>query len=264
MCAIPFAARIGSRAALWPHCLRSAGIAKARIDGLCFSSFTLGPDTAVGLTQHLGLAPRWLDNIPMGGASGIVALRRAARAVQCGDAEIVACIAADTNHPDTFRRTLGEFQRVRAAMPSIPMAPAAPMRASRCSPPITCAAIGARAEDFGKICVAQRANALSFPHALLRKPLTLEEYLAARPIADPMRLFDCVMPCAGAEGLLVMRREIAAELGLRHARMLATIERHNAFRDDPDAVPRRLGAGPRRALCPGRHRRRRHRLRRDL
>ena len=25
----------------------------------------------------------------------------------------------------------------------------------------------------------------------------------ARPIADPLRLFDCVMPCAGAEGFLV-------------------------------------------------------------
>src|SRR6267143_4797996 len=82
--------------------VRRAGIDKDRVDGLCVSSFSLAPDTAVGLIQHLGLSPRWLDHIPMGGASGIVALRRAARAVQCGDAGIVACIAADTNHPDTF------------------------------------------------------------------------------------------------------------------------------------------------------------------
>ena len=59
-----------------------AGIAKADVDGLCVASFTLNPDTAVGLTQHLGLSPRWLDHVPMGGASGIVSLRRAARAVQ--------------------------------------------------------------------------------------------------------------------------------------------------------------------------------------
>src|SRR6516162_11930228 len=74
--------------------LAAAKIPKARIDGLAVASFTLAPDTAVGLTQHLDLSLRWLDHIPMGGAAGIVALRRAVRAVESGDAEAVACIAA--------------------------------------------------------------------------------------------------------------------------------------------------------------------------
>ena len=69
------------------------------------------------------------------------------------------------------------------------------------------------------------------PNAL-KKPLTLEE-LNARLIADPLRLFDCVMPCAGAEAFLVMRRERAEELGLKYARVLATMERHNSFPEDP-------------------------------
>ena len=86
-----------------------AGIAKDDIDGLCVASFTLAPDSAVGLTQHLGLSPRWLDHVPMGGAAGIVSLRRAARAVQAGDAEIVACIAGDTNHVDSFRQSTSSF-----------------------------------------------------------------------------------------------------------------------------------------------------------
>src|SRR5215218_4121812 len=81
------------------------------VDGFCVSSFSLFPDTAVGLTQHFGLSPRWLDHIPMGGASGVVALRRAARAVQAGDAAIVACIAGDTNHVDSFRQNLANFSR---------------------------------------------------------------------------------------------------------------------------------------------------------
>ncbi len=33
---------------------------------------------------------------------------------------------------------------------------------------------GAKAEDFGKLCVAQRDNALRNPLALFKKPLTLE------------------------------------------------------------------------------------------
>jgi acetyl-CoA acetyltransferase len=61
----------------------------------------------------------------------------------------------------------------------------------------------------------------------------MEEYLAARPIADPLHLFDCVMPCAGADGFLVLTEERAKSLNLRYARLLGTIERHNAFPSDP-------------------------------
>ena len=57
--------------------------------------------------------------------------------------------------------------------------------------------------------------------------------MAARPIADPVHLFDCVMPCAGAEAFLVCRADKARSLGLDGVRMLATIERHNAFPEDP-------------------------------
>jgi len=51
--------------------VQESGIAKEQIDGLTVSSFSLSPDTAVGVTQHLGLSPRWLDHIPTGGASGV-------------------------------------------------------------------------------------------------------------------------------------------------------------------------------------------------
>ncbi len=91
--------------------LEGAGLRKSDVDGVCVSSFLLFPDTAVGLMQHLGLTPRWLDHIPMGGACGVVALRRAARAVQAGDAEIIACLAGDTNHVDSFRHTIASFSQ---------------------------------------------------------------------------------------------------------------------------------------------------------
>src|SRR5262245_32174448 len=212
--------------------VQGAGIAKADVDGLCVASFTLAPDTAVGLTQHLGLSPRWLDHIPMGCASGLVALRRAARAVQCGDADIVACIAGDTNHTDSFRLNVSTFsQFARDAV--YPYGAGGPNGSFALLTDYYMRNYGAQAEDFGRICVAQRANASRFPYALLRKPLSLEEYLGARVVAAPLRLFDCVMPCAGAEGFLVMRRDTARRLGLAHARLVATIERHNAFPDDP-------------------------------
>jgi acetyl-CoA acetyltransferase len=212
--------------------LEGSGLGKADLEGLCLSSFTLAPDTAVGVTQHLGLSLRWLDHIPMGGASAIVALRRALRAVASGDAAIVACVAADTNHVDTFRATLGSFSQF-AQDAVYPYGSGGPNASFAFLTAYYMRVFGARREDFGKLCIAQRENALRYAHALFKKPLTLQEYLNARPIAEPLRLFDCVMPCAGAEAFLVMSRARAQDLGVPFAQVLATIERHNSFPEDP-------------------------------
>lgn len=212
--------------------VRESGIPKEAIDGLVVSSFTLAPDTAVGVTQHLGVSPRWLDHVPTGGAAGVMALRRAARAVQAGDADVVACIGADTNHVDSFRQSLGSFSDF-ARDASYPYGAGGPNSIFALVTAHYMRAFGARREDFGRIAVDQRANAAKNPNALLRRPLGLDEYMAARPIADPIHLFDCVMPCAGAEAFLVIGESRARELGLPHALLRGAIERHNAFSDDP-------------------------------
>jgi acetyl-CoA acetyltransferase len=233
--------------------LDAAHLKKEDVDGLTISSFTLAPDTAIGLTQHLGLSPRWLDHIPLGGASGVVALRRAARAVQAGDADIVACVAGDTNHVDSFRLTLANFsQFARDAV--YPYGAGGPNASFAFLTAYYMRQHGAKREDFGKLCVAQRANALKYEHALFKKPLSMEEYLGARPIAEPLHLFDCVMPCAGAEAFLVLTEDRAKALKLPYARLKGTIERHNAFATDPvqmragwaldrDDLYRQAGAG---------------------
>src|SRR5690606_15388702 len=212
--------------------IRQAGVAKQQVDGLCVSSFTLAPDTAVGLTQHLGMTPRWLDHIPMGGASGVIGLRRAARAVQCADASVVACIAGDTNHVDSFRHTVSQFSRF-AQDAVYPYGAGGPNASFALLTRNYMRETGATREDFGKLCVAQRSNALHNKNALMKRPLTLEQYLDSRVIADPIHLFDCVMPCAGADGFLVMSEERARTLNLPFVRILSTIERHNAWTEDP-------------------------------
>lgn len=212
--------------------IERAGVKKHDVDGMCVSSFTLAPDTAVGLTQHLGVSPRWLDHIPMGGASGVVALRRAASAVQASDAGIVACIAGDTNHVDSFRRTVASFSQF-ANDAVYPYGSGGPNASFAFLTDHYMREFGAKREDFGKLCIAQRDNALQNQNALMKRPLTLDAYLKARPIAEPLRLFDCVMPCAGAEAFLVMPVDRADALGLPYVTIEATIERHNAFPDDP-------------------------------
>lgn len=213
----------------------ASGVPKADIDGLCVSSFSLAPDTAVGVTQHMGLSPRWLDHVPTGGASGVMCLRRAARAVQCGDADVVACVAADTNHVDSFRQTLGSFSNFSRDA-TYPYGSGGPNSIFAMITAHYMRTFGARREDFGRIAVAQRANALRNPNAMFKKPLTLDEYMEARAISEPLHLFDCVMPCAGAEAFLVMSEARARDLGLPFAVIRGAIERHNAYAEDPVMV----------------------------
>ena len=215
--------------------VESSGIDQSEIDGLTVSSFSLGPDTAVGVTQHLGLSTRWLDHIPTGGASGVMALRRAARAVQAGDANVVACVAADTNHVDSFRQTLGGFSHF-ARDATYPYGAGGPNSVFAMITANYMRTYGARREDFGRIAVSQRTNALHNPNALFKKPLTLDEYMGAKAVSDPLHLFDCVMPCAGADAFLVMSEKRARDLGLPFVQVRGAIERHNAYADDPIMV----------------------------
>ncbi len=211
--------------------LAETGLAKAEIDGLAVSSFTLAPDSAVALTEHFGLTPRFLEHVPMGGASGIVALRRAARAIQAGDADIVACIGGDTARKGGFADLIQNFSRFsRDAV--YPYGAAGPNGVFALITRHYMDRFGATREDFGRLCLAQRHNASAFPHALLRTPLTMTDYLGARPVAPPLHLFDCVMPCAGADGFLVMAEERARALGQPYATVLSAGELHNAFPDD--------------------------------
>ncbi|MEC7803487.1 MAG: thiolase family protein [Pseudomonadota bacterium] len=233
---IPYT-RYSERGATWfigralAEMIKAASIEKADIDGLAVSSFTLAPDSVVALTEHFSMSPRWLEHLPMGGASGVIAMRRAARAVQAADAEIVACIGGDTCHPGSFRQLVATFSRFSEDA-VYPYGAGGPNSVFALITQAYMDEYGATREDFGRLCVAQRTNAQQFPYALFRQPLSLDEYLNARPIAEPLHLFDCVMPCAGADGFLVMSVDRARSLGLPYVTILSAVERHNAYVDD--------------------------------
>ena len=56
---------------------------------------------------------------------------------------------------------------------------------------------GATREDFGKLCVAQRDNALGYPHAMFKTKLTLEEYLTRGPSRTPFGCSTASCPAPG-------------------------------------------------------------------
>ena len=65
---------------------------------------------------------------------------------------------------------------------------------------------------LGRLVVAQRAKAIINPKALLREPLTLDEYFAAPMIASPLRRLDCCLETDGACALVVTTAERARKM----------------------------------------------------
>ncbi|MEV5751419.1 acetyl-CoA acetyltransferase [Actinoallomurus sp. NPDC052308] len=71
---------------------------------------------------------------------------------------------------------------------------------------------GTTHEQLGSIAVGQRANAVKNPRALKRDPITIEDYLASRWIAEPLRLLDCCLETDGACAVVVTSAERARDL----------------------------------------------------
>jgi acetyl-CoA acetyltransferase len=71
---------------------------------------------------------------------------------------------------------------------------------------------GQTPDDLGAVPVAQRRYAVANPRALVRKPLTFDDYLNSPRIVDPFRLPDCTIEADGACAILVTKADRAADL----------------------------------------------------
>lgn len=204
------------------------------MDGLAVTSFQLPPDNATTVGEHLGMQLRWVLQGVYGGASGVVSLLRAARAIQAGDAEVVVCVAADAF---TVASHMELMDRFNAALRDY-VAPYGFGGANGLFALVQRRHVhefGTTREQLGKLAVTQRRHAALNPNALLREPLTLDGYLNARVIADPIRLYDCVMPCAGGDAVVLTSADRARQLTDRPINLWGGAELHN-YRPE-DVVP---------------------------
>jgi acetyl-CoA acetyltransferase/uncharacterized OB-fold protein len=71
---------------------------------------------------------------------------------------------------------------------------------------------GTTKETLGWIALNQRANAELNPTAVYRSPMTMDDYLNARPITTPFGLYDCDVPCDGAIAVIVSAVDAARDL----------------------------------------------------
>lgn len=73
-------------------------------------------------------------------------------------------------------------------------------------------AYGVEPEDLGRIAIQQREHAVDNPRAMMRSPLTMQDYLESRWIAEPLRLYDCCLETDAAVALVVTSAERAHDL----------------------------------------------------
>jgi acetyl-CoA acetyltransferase len=71
---------------------------------------------------------------------------------------------------------------------------------------------GATREMLGYIALNGRANAGRNPAAIYRDPMTMDDYLSARPITTPFGLFDCDVPCDASIAVIVSDASVAGDL----------------------------------------------------
>ena len=71
---------------------------------------------------------------------------------------------------------------------------------------------GATRELLGHIALNGRANAARNPAAIYRDPMTMDDYMSARPITSPFGLYDCDVPCDGSIAVVVSDASVAGDL----------------------------------------------------
>ena len=80
---------------------------------------------------------------------------------------------------------------------------------------------GTRREAFAEIAISTRINALNRPKALMRTPITQEDYFNARMIAEPLCLFDFCLETDGAVAVITTTLDRARDLRQPPARVVA-------------------------------------------
>ena len=197
------------------NAVRDAGLETRDIDG--YATFSVNGDSASPslLSNALGnnVGMRYYLNQSGGGSLSHTVIGEAAMACVLGVADYVVCYRA-LNGRSGYRmgatgRTPssgGEDQYLvtqGAAAPVVRYAMAARAHMTK---------YGTTESQLGSVAINQRRNASMNPRALMRAPMDMDDYLSARWIAEPLRLYDCCLETDGACAVVVTTADRARDL----------------------------------------------------
>jgi acetyl-CoA acetyltransferase len=160
------------------------------------------------VAEALGIAPRIGGAWDQGGAANLMLLSFAIMAIEAGQCDVALVCYAD--NPRSGNRAV--YARPRgddAAYGWFSTAAGYAMIHRRHA-----IEYGTRPEHFAAVAMASRRHGAENPNAQLRKPLTLEQYMASPWVVDPIRRDDSALVSDGGAALVVMSAKRARELGV--------------------------------------------------
>jgi acetyl-CoA acetyltransferase len=190
-----------------------AGLELGDVDGLA----TFGPGDSVPpnvLAQGLGIqSMNYFVDQYLGGSVSLSVIGSASLAVAAGVADCVVCYRALNGRSEQRMNASGAGAKqpwdVQYKMPTAYIVPAQEMAmAGRAH----MARYGTKEEDFGRLAVLCRTNALDNERAMMRKPMTMDDYFASAYISEPFRVFDCCLETDGAVAIAIVSAERAKDL----------------------------------------------------
>jgi acetyl-CoA acetyltransferase len=201
--------------------LADAGLEKSDINGLAaYPSMHddpgFGPLSVYELKEAMALQLNWIVGMPhsMGQFGPVI---EAAMAISSGLADHVLCyrtMTESTAQGTSNRASVTGRRRTKLnqtieyflpfGMPSSSSWVAMYMRRYMHE-------FGATKEQFGGLVTTVRKHAANNPNALYTEPMSLDDYLNARPITDPIGLYDCDAAMDGSTVLLLSRRGAAPD-----------------------------------------------------
>ena len=185
--------------------LDDSGLARSDIDGVLCGYATTLPHLMLStlFCERFSLEPAYAHSVQLGGATGCAMLMLARDLVRVGRCRNVLVVAGENRltgqSRDSAIQTLAQvgdadFEVANGA--SIPAYYA--LLASRYMHET-----GLTEADLAEFAVLMRANAIGHPDAHLRQPLTVQDVLASKPIASPLKISDCCPISDGAMALVI-------------------------------------------------------------
>ena len=209
--------------------LEDAGITKEDVDGLITCNSWVEPYLyhAEMIAEYMQIFPRYCLNVATGGGTTLAIMQHAATAIATGVCNTVLITMADNmlsglsrNKAIEAMSTAGHAQFERPYGPPIPAFYALIAQAHM-------HAYGTTSEQLAAVSVACRKHASMNPAAQMRTPITVEDVLNSKIIAEPLHLLDCSLVSDGGAAIIMTSAERAKDFKKKPVYMLGVGEGHS-------------------------------------
>ena len=198
--------------------IEDAGIKKSDVDGL-ITAFSLVEHTFMHCTtfaDYFGLRPKFFSSVAIGGATAVWMAAEAAMAIASGQAEVVLCVRGDNTlsgiSSSGMVALIREMCHAEFEFPYGLTTPGGYALAAR----RYLHDFGATREHLAAVAVTMRKHAALKENAMNKDPLTIEEVMSSRVIADPLTKYDCSIISDGGAAFIVTTEAKAKQLGIKN------------------------------------------------